>query len=162
MPQAIKHFSGTAVGQSTTTIYTCPANTVAFVIPSISFNSLNDYTYMVYNSASLATSSYYNWSVVHQGLLTNYNKYLNIFSKVSVSNGATFKAHPDAEYTNDIVMPFFTGVSNESIAQVRDQPQVGKMAPAMIMGAGHKLSLFVQGSGNKTGYNFLILEEAAG
>ena len=158
MPQAIKHFSGTAVGQSTSTIYTCPANTVAFVIPSISFNDRNAYTYIVYNSASLATETYYNWAVSNQALLTNYNKYLNIYSRVSASNVASFKAHPDAEYTNDIVLPFFTGVSNESVAQLKEKPQVGKMAPAMIMGAGHKLSLYVQDSGNKTGYNFLILE----
>lgn len=60
MPQAIKQFNGLCDGSSTfqqTTVYTCPANTIAIVLPNCLF--------MATTSNGIATLGYNSSSVTH-------------------------------------------------------------------------------------------------
>ena len=157
MPQAIKYFSGTAVTGSTT-VYTCPANTTALIIPTVSFSASSGGSWcLAYNTSSVASDSVYNIRTEGQTWLTARDKYSSVISYGS-GGGSIHKAHPDAEYMLISDLPGYNSISSTTMATF---DHTAYLVGPLAMGAGHKLSLYSSNGSEKTGYSFTIIEEAA-
>ena len=143
MPQAVKNFAGNS---GSTTVYTCPADTVALVIPNITLTPTAQYYKhsICWNSSSVASASVY-------------NIYMN-----DPPSSIDFRIQAEGKYQSRFT---YTGSTN---VYYRAGP-TGTIITApsnMLLGhwsmsAGHKLSLYTEAGGDFT-YSFLILEEVAG
>jgi len=178
MPQAIKHYTGTATGNSNATVYTCPASTIAIVLPTITVNQgASDYATFSWNSDSAAGQTVGNLSFYSYGdandranvsavdkynvLVTvpdgNSSNAITYFSATRTTlTGATANS---SAFTNDgaadtnPITPSGLGDSSSN------SPGVHATGP-WVMSAGNVLSYYID-SGVYISYNFLILEEAA-
>lgn len=178
MPQAVKHFTGTANGQASATVYTCPASTIAIVIPTISVNAgSNDYITFGWNSSSAATQyggnlSFYAYNDSNdQAHVSAIDKY-NVLVTIPEDNNASAITYFSASYTGNLAGNNAVEFENGASADTNPITPTGggrlgsTYTPAVhstgpwVMSAGHVLSYYVD-SGSYISYNFLILEEAA-
>jgi hypothetical protein len=179
MPQAIKHFNATLTNSSSGTVYTCPADTIAIVIPTITVNqnATNAQTTFSWNSSTAAASfsgnlsfHYYSDSadMAHVSAIDKYN----ILVTVPDSNNANSKTLFAASYTTSLdTVSIASHMANGLSADYNpitpsgvgksssNTPGVHATGP-WVMSAGHVLSYYLNGNQSTT-YNFLILEEAA-
>ena len=177
MPQAIKHFNAIATGQASATVYTCPASTIAIVIPTITVNqSTSDYSTFSWNSSSAATQTAGNLSFYGFGDSNDYahvsaiDKY-NVLVTVPDDNHVSSITYFSASYTTLTGNPatrFANGTSADSnpITPTGGGRLGSVYVPAVhstgpwVMSAGHVLSYYTD-NGTAISYNFLVLEEAA-
>ena len=176
MPQSIAKYNGEYTGGSgATTVYTCPASTVALVVPNMYMfcGSSGTFTSIRYDSSSAATGSAANVifaapatgsAFVHIAALDKYR--ISLQAQSGFRNDVRF--YPSSGSIN------YLGYteSNEAARYVAEhydmdtgQESGGSKATGMIVGpwlmdAGNILSLFANNSNNRIGYSFMIIEEA--
>lgn len=179
MPQAIKHFNATLTNSTSDTVYTCPADTIAIVIPTITVchNANSVQTTFSWNSSTAAgdftgnlSFYYYNGAndLAHVSSLDKYT----VLATVPDSNDTNAFTYFSASHTSSLNVSsvgaaFGNGQSDHSnavtpIGSSRTSsfvPSVHSTGP-WVMSAGHVLSYYLNGNQSTT-YNFLILEEAA-
>lgn len=191
MAQAIKQFNGTTYGPVSvayTTVYTCPSDTVAIVLPNCMFIP----TYsggtgaLGYNSSSVSDtySDYGNFLInggdvdfpyqithddkhrVRIGLM-NQNTDSNMYYSPNWTTNITSNTYALKEnrepWTNSTYGPHFAAIVGGQMG--RSPNSNGSIhaddlvAGTWVMGAGHKLTLSAQLM--RIQYSFLIIEEAA-
>lgn len=177
MPQAIKHFNATATGLASATVYTCPASTIAIVIPTITVNGgAGDYSTFSWNSSSAATQTVGNLSFygfgdsndyAHVSAIDKYNVLVTVPDDNSASSITYFSASRAPMAGNNAV-----GFNNGASADTNPITPTGGgrlgsvYVPAVhstgpwVMSAGHVLSYYID-NGTAISYSFLVLEEAA-
>jgi len=173
MPQAVKHYTGTASGLTTTTVYTCPASTIAIVVPTITVRhgATGKYTTFGWNSSSAATQVGGNLSFYYYSGTPDYvnvsaiDKY-NVLATVPKNTDANSKTYFSASYTtltNSNTATVFSSSGLTANNPIAPDGQSGGSVHATgpwVMSAGHVLSYHTDVSTFLT-YNFLIIEEAA-
>ena len=173
MPQAIKHYTGTASGLTTTTVYTCPASTIAIVVPTITVrhSATAKYTTFGWNSSSAAGQQQGNLSFYYYSGSDDYanvsamDKY-NVLATVPEHNDASAKTYFSASYATLTTSNTVTVFSPSNLTKrnpIAPDGQSGGCVHATgpwVMSAGHVLSYHTDVSTFLT-YNFLIIEEAA-
>ncbi len=174
MPQAIKHFNGTATSGSAT-IYTCPASTIAILLPSIVVNQSSTFkgATFAWNSSSVAADTqgnlrFYAYSDTHDlAHVSTIDKY-NVLITVPDSNNANSVTYYSPNYTTSLSTSngagLFANAASADSNPISPDGSTGKnhCTGPWVMSAGHKLSYSLHSSGVTMQYNFLILEEAAG
>jgi hypothetical protein len=176
MPQSIAKYNGQYTGGSgATTVYTCPASTVALIVPNMFIynGSSGAYTSIRYDSSSAASVSAGN--VIFAGPATT-NAFVHIASldKYRISLQAQSAFRNDVRFRPDSGSTNYLGYteSNEAARYVAEHYDMdtgteagGSKATGMIVGpwlmdAGNILSLFADNSNNRISYSFMIIEEA--
>jgi hypothetical protein len=171
MPQAIKHFNAVLTNSTTGTVYTCPADTIAIVIPTITVNhnANSVQTTFSWNSSTAAGSftgnlSFYYYATANdQAHVSAIDKY-NVLVTVPNSNNASASTYFSASHTSNldsssVASSFGNGLSADTNPIHTADDHVHSTGP-WVMSAGHVLSYYLNGNQSTT-YNFLIIEEAA-
>lgn len=189
MPQAIKHFNGTVRGTTDNNIYTCPASTIAIVLPSISImgSSTNGFVTIGWNSSTSVSNTQGN--LYFSGIDSDAPYLISHTSKydvqVSVRTGSTDSTtHYSPSFTTNLsstqyAWNYFAG--NSLTTSYQRASAFGTWAVlqptstnttlgtaqlrdfrtgAWSMSAGHKLGIDAQNN-SFAHYSFLIIEEAA-
>ncbi len=174
MPQAIKHFSGTP-SDNQGTIYTCPANTIAMLIPSITMDSINGTRSMnlAWNrSSALTGDTQGNLRIVLPSsnsltVIAN-NKYdVEIGFPANTSSSVKFVADGNQNPENGLYVNGSTTTATKTNAgavssSTFDVYRSFKTGP-WIMSSGDVLSYYINIHNYlKFSYSFLIIEEPAG
>lgn len=176
MPQSIAKYNGQYTGGSgATTVYTCPADTVALIVPNmLMYNgSSGAFTSIRYDSSSAATGTTAN--IIFYAPSTS-NAFVHIASldKYRISLQAQSAFRNDVRFYPSSGSINYLGYteSNEAARYVAEHYDMdtgseagGSKATGMIVGpwlmdAGNILSLFANNSNNRISYSFMIIEEA--
>ena len=166
MPQAIKKFNGSLTASGNYTHYTCPSNTLALVLPSITMKNASGSTARLsigWNSSSVASNDDGN---LHYVLNHNTAAQIACFDKYDIrasfsSSAVHFNAGFATFQLDSNVYQFYLSTTNTKYINTSGG-DVGPSFPTgpWAMTAGDKLSINVNNSNLYVGYNYLIIEEA--
>jgi hypothetical protein len=182
MPQAIKHYTGQLTSGSNTSVYTCPASTIAIVMPSIHIGPTGSgTTTFSWNSSSNVGSSTGNLSFTAMDSQISYlisctDKY---DVQIPVRPDTTSYVHYSPYYTSNITQYYAafkqltnTSAQNNAQAYGMHAPRTNSTSGTdgywmlknfhtgpWVMSAGHKFGVYTTGA--YVHWNLLILEEAA-
>jgi hypothetical protein len=181
MPQAIKHFNGLA-SSSTTTVYTCPTDTIAIIVPAITIGSSgNGKCCFGWNSSTNAAATTGNlmYKDLDYGityLVSAVDKYhVQVACNTSTQSYVYFSPNHtssiDAAYyslqmpysnsganANPKVTGFYTPNTNATSGTDSYWLARNFQTGPWTMSASDKLTIFAQSAFVQ--YNFLIIEEA--
>ncbi len=179
MPQAIKHFNGYYRSSSASTVYTCPANTVALVVPTLTIVSAqaNLQTAIKWNGSAITSLSMSNLLIRHNQnnqstavtALSKYDIEIGYYSgesQIYFQPGEPFTGIDSGNYaayfgqTND----YQSGRTSSSHAwEVSGNPRWTSFKTGhWAMSSGDVLSHLGNSSNQTLYYNYVILEEAEG
>jgi len=180
MPQAIKHFSGNYRSTSTSTVYTCPADTVALVVPTLTIVSAqaNRKTAIKWNGSAISNINECNLLIRHNqsAMSTNVTAlskydieigYYQGYCQIYFQPGQPFTGIDSGNYGAYLgqATDYKSGrVSSNFAYEVSGNPRWNSFKTGhWAMSSGDVLSHSCDSSGNQTlYYNYLILEEAEG
>lgn len=174
MPQSIAKYNGQYTGGSgATTVYTCPANTVALIVPNmfiyVGANSTN--SSIRYDSSSAASAGTGN--ILYASPPTGNFCHIAAVDKYRISLHASNGGSDDVRFRPDSGSTNYLGYTESNQAsrfvaehyEMYTSSTVGSYATRMVVGpwlmdAGNILSLFSDNTNNRISYSFMIIEEA--